>query len=112
MKFTFDPENGYVIGARGKPIGVFVRHDGYVDIRYDGRYVGKAHRLIWESVHGPIPEGLEINHRNGIRWDNRIDNLELVTKSQNKKHSYDMKISRADGEFNGRRIGRRRRVGM
>ena len=34
------------------------------------------HRRIWETVHGPIPEGYEVLHINGDRYDNRIENLE------------------------------------
>ena len=42
-----------------------------------------VHRVIWEMHHGPIPEGIEIDHRNGVRADNRIENLRLATEQQN-----------------------------
>ena len=42
-----------------------------------------AHRVAWEIVHGEIPDGLDIDHKNGIRSDNRIANLRLATRSQN-----------------------------
>lgn len=45
------------------------------------------HRLIWIAKYGKIPENLMINHKNGIKNDNRLDNLELVTKSGNAYHS-------------------------
>lgn len=61
------------------------------------RYV---HRLVWETYRGPIPKGMEINHLNEIRDDNRLENLELVTHYQNlmygnrtKKHSESLKRS-------------------
>jgi hypothetical protein len=47
-----------------------------------------AHRVVWEAFHGPIPEGLQLNHKNGQKFDNRLDNLELCTASENKLHSY------------------------
>lgn len=98
---TFDAEKGIVFGARGQPVGRTSRQ-GYVWIE-DGRgYVGSAHRMIWESVHGPIPSGLQINHINGIKSDNRIANLELVTPSENGLHAYRTGLSRADGTNNGR----------
>jgi hypothetical protein len=49
-------------------------------------------RLIWVAVHGPIPEDMQINHINHNRADDRISNLELVTRQQNniyrKKRKY------------------------
>lgn len=82
-----DPETGNV---HGKPLG-YVSKQGYVVI--DGTWAGKgrtlqAHRLVWEAVHGPIPEGLQINHLNGIKADNRIANLELVTPKENARHAF------------------------
>lgn len=44
----------------------------------------RVHRAIWEAFNGPIPHGLQINHRNCKRDDNRLEeNLELVTPSGN-----------------------------
>lgn len=41
------------------------------------------HRFVWETNHGVIPIGMEIDHINGDRQDNRIENLRLVTRQQN-----------------------------
>ena len=55
------------------------------------------------SVNGPIDEGLEPNHKNGNRGDNRPSNLELLTKGQNLAHSYrELDRPRPAGERNGR----------
>ena len=49
----------------------------------------QSHRLTWSAFNGPIPEGLQINHKNGQKRDNRLDNLEVVTPSENTKHAFD-----------------------
>ena len=47
-----------------------------------------AHRIVWIATHGPIAPGLEINHRNRDKADNRVDNLEAITHLQNIRHAY------------------------
>lgn len=64
--------------------------DGYLKIHtfLNGRIKHfLAHRLIYEAFHGPIPEGLEINHKNGIRDDNRPGNLDVMTHAKNVEYS-------------------------
>lgn len=43
------------------------------------------HRIIWEKHFGPIPPGCFLHHKNGIKTDNRIENLHLV-KSNSEHH--------------------------
>jgi hypothetical protein len=47
-----------------------------------------AHRMVWESFYGPIPEGFEINHKNGNKKDPSLENLEICTPSQNILHAF------------------------
>ena len=46
-----------------------------------------AHRVVWLSAHGHIPDGLVINHKNRIRHDNRLINLEAITARENVWHA-------------------------
>jgi hypothetical protein len=77
-----DPKRGVIYGVAGTPVGAACA-DGYV--RLGGRRSGclYAHRVVYEAVHGEIPLGLEIDHLNGRKADNRIRNLEAVTRAEN-----------------------------
>ena len=46
------------------------------------------HVLIASAFHGPRPGGMEVNHRDGIKANNRPCNLEYVTRSENMKHCF------------------------
>jgi hypothetical protein len=61
------------------------RGNGYIHIGF-GYRLYSAHRLAWEYAHGEIPEGMQIDHINGIRDDNRIENLRLATPTVNRQN--------------------------
>lgn len=61
-------------------------HKGYLTINLclNGKYkCFFIHRLVWLAFVGPIPEGMQINHINEDKTDNRLENLNLMTPSQN-----------------------------
>lgn len=69
--------------------------DGYLRMTMWNRYNTslqpnrRKHSLVAEAFIGPCHPGLVINHKNGVKDDNRAENLEYVTISQNAKHGYD-----------------------
>ena len=66
-----------------KPAG-YVKHNGYKQIKIKNKnYL--THRLIWLYVHGKFPENT-IDHINGIRHDNNIENLRDVSQKENNKN--------------------------
>ena len=54
------------------------------------RTAASAHRVVWTHFNGPIPPGLTINHKNGVKTDNRPANLELATMSEQRRHALDV----------------------
>lgn len=48
-----------------------------------------SHRLIWLAAGNDVPYGYEINHKNGNKQDNRLSNLECVTRSRNTIHAHE-----------------------
>lgn len=74
----------------GKVYSQSVSSEGYLSIAIyaDGkRKWRRAHRLVAEAFLGPA-DGREVNHKNGIKTDNRIENLEWCTKSENIRHRF------------------------
>ena len=50
------------------------------------------HRFIYEVFNGPIPKIMEIDHRNGVKNDNKINNLQLLSHKQNVEKSNNKSI--------------------
>jgi hypothetical protein len=80
-------------GRYAKPLGRIMKPhrkpNGYmaIDLYESGdRLRMYVHRVVWAAFNGEIPSGVEINHKNGVRDDNRLENLELVTRSENMLH--------------------------
>tara|TARA_R110002153_G_scaffold64566_2_gene172936 strand:- start:75 stop:518 length:444 start_codon:yes stop_codon:yes gene_type:complete len=65
-------------------------NNGYIEFQCNGKRF-YTHRVVWEMFNGKIPEGLQIDHINGIKDDNRIENLQLVTNKQNTQRRNDTK---------------------
>ena len=92
--FRYDPKTGYLFYWK-RPKG------STVDPSYPAGYVTKkgyrriqinkekysAHRLVMKFNGIIIPEGLQVDHINGNRDDNRIENIRVVNGSENKKNS-------------------------
>lgn len=82
---------GAVIGQRGARLRTSATPDGYTRVwlcRYGEARSYYVHRLVLAAFVGPCPDGMECNHKNGVRDDNRLVNLEWITKSENKRHAY------------------------
>lgn len=96
-----EPDAGLIFGKYGRAIGS-VSDPGYLSAGFylpsGGRQAVYLHRVIWEYVNGELAEGLVTNHKNGVKTDNRIANLEAVTPRQNTQHAFRTGLSVTVGE--------------
>jgi hypothetical protein len=95
-----DAVNGIIYGTRG-PGGVRYETpkeltgsivNGYriVNIRNGKTKLQcRAHRVVWISQNGVIPEGYCVDHINNDKLDNRISNLQLLTPEDNSHKAHD-----------------------
>jgi hypothetical protein len=87
--FDYCPDTGIVRWKRkgvrtaviGQPAG-YPHSGGYLQVYFTGYYPQVIHRVIWALVHGEFPR-CNIDHKNGDRADNRLDNLRLATVGEN-----------------------------
>jgi len=69
----------------GRKVG-FTDRMGYVRTKL-GSKMTFAHRVIWEMHNGVLPEASEIDHINGVKSDNRLENLRIVDRFLNCKNA-------------------------
>lgn len=91
-----------VAGGRGTYPGRLLKlrrsEQGYLRVAFRKNKIqvlGSVHRLVLTAFVGKSPDGMECNHENGVKSDNRLENLKWVTPKQNMQHAI------RTGLFNG-----------
>ena len=79
-------KNGSLASVKERILKPGIIRKGYYIIGLTKQSILKTylvHRLVFEAFNGPIPEGYEINHINEKKFDNRLENLNLMTHREN-----------------------------
>jgi len=97
---------GEIHTVAGRKLKPTLHKGGYLRVKLwcdDGvRRAFLVHRLVAMN-YLPNPERKpEVNHINGIKSDNRKDNLEWCTRSENQRHAFDTGLNNNVGVNNGR----------
>ena len=85
-EITYQAKSG-ILMRNNKIIGT--NCNGYLkcSVNYQDLYL---HRIAWFLYHGKWPA--EIDHINGVRDDNRLANLEEVSRSENVQRAYNRRL--------------------
>lgn len=81
-----DDEQKVYSKKSGKYLKNNLDKDGYYHVTLcneKGKKNYSLHRLVWYCINGDIPKGLEVNHLNENKTDNRIENLNLMSRKEN-----------------------------
>ena len=61
----------------------FQNQEGYWEVNVVDKIYLKVHRIIWVLSFGAIPEGLNVDHKDGNGFNNDLSNLQLLSNAQN-----------------------------
>ena len=94
-----------------------VQQSGYKLINFNDKHI-YVHRLIcWAFNRLPDKENyedyqdLQVNHKNGNKTDNRMENLEWVSQNQNMQHAYDSNLNKKKRAVEQYEIGENNSLG-
>ena len=60
--------------------------DGYESVSNGKGTQAHTHRMVWEALYGKVADGYVIHHKNVIHFDNRPENLKLMSISEHSAH--------------------------
>lgn len=89
---------GRVKNSYGHILKPETARNGYKRVTLYDRKKFQVHRLV-ALAFIPNPEDKDVvNHKNGIKDDNRVENLEWCTWSENSRHAYAIGLNKVSDE--------------
>lgn len=79
----------------GKILKLYRRDTGYLHTGVGRGRFRRVHQLVLEAHVGPAPDGLVACHQNGVKTDNRLENLRWDTRSANALDAVRHKVGRS-----------------
>ena len=100
--------DGYVLSKRfGTPLKYSINMHGYamVNLMINGKRKGLAvHTAVARTFLNGYQDGLQVNHKDGNKLNNNLDNLEWVTGSENMQHAVNV-LGKCINNHNGNAKG-------
>lgn len=81
--------NGAVQKIKGKTLHLCTAKNGYIIVNL-AKITSYVHRLVCTAFIGEIPFKQTVNHKDGVKANNKVNNLEIMTYSENHKHAFDV----------------------
>ena len=96
---TFNVSNKGKVQVLGSPRGKVIKNltdvyhfsenGGHLGKRYLTTHGHAVHHLVAEAFIAPIPEGYTVNHKDLNKFNNHVENLEIITRADNLKHAWE-----------------------
>lgn len=107
LKVGKNNSGSFAFTTKGRPMKIGSSVDGYaqVDLSKDGERVGcKVHRLVAEAFINNPENKPTVNHKDSDRKNNRVENLEWATYTEQSRHAFDYGKKTTLGESHPRAI--------
>lgn len=79
---------GYIIRGNGQKSYPTKRSDGYYVVRDGKGMTRRIHRIVAETFLKCTNSNMEVNHKDGNKSNNKLNNLEWTTRGDNLEHAY------------------------